>query len=242
MLIVLSCLVLWVSVHSPLTFIHNGNCAPNLRAKSDLGRSRSIWGVLRASLMTQQVKSPSAMQETQEMQVWSLGQEDPLKEEMATHSSILAWKISWTEEPGRLQSKGCKELDMTEWLSTHTKHVLSLKSLFFQSPHSQIIMRGASTPISNLWRAACAIHVAGLLGTNILPSGHWLTYHRAAAGGHHLILNWSALKIVLDPPSSFLDPWDTNPLGPASNYFSQLGSYMNFQIVLTQARLIIHSP
>ena len=40
----------------------------------------------------------------QEMQVQSLGQDDPLEEEMATHSSILAWEISWTEEPGRLQS------------------------------------------------------------------------------------------------------------------------------------------
>ena len=39
----------------------------------------------------------------QEMQVWSLGQEDPLEKEMATHSSIFAWEISWTEEPGGLQ-------------------------------------------------------------------------------------------------------------------------------------------
>ena len=46
------------------------------------------------------------MQETQETQVQSLGQEDPLEEEMATHSSILAWKIPWTEEPGGLQSMG----------------------------------------------------------------------------------------------------------------------------------------
>ena len=42
----------------------------------------------------------------QEMQVLSLGQEDSLEEEMATHSSILAWEIPWTEEPGRLQSRG----------------------------------------------------------------------------------------------------------------------------------------
>ena len=40
----------------------------------------------------------------QEMQVWSLGQEDPLEEEIATHFSILAWEIPWTEEPDRLQS------------------------------------------------------------------------------------------------------------------------------------------
>ena len=46
------------------------------------------------------------MQETQEAQVQSLGQEDPLEEGMATQSSILAWRIPWTEEPGRLQSIG----------------------------------------------------------------------------------------------------------------------------------------
>ena len=44
------------------------------------------------------------MQEKQEIRVWSLGQEEPLVEGMATHSSILAWKIPWTKEPGRLQS------------------------------------------------------------------------------------------------------------------------------------------
>ena len=54
------------------------------------------------------------MQEIQETWVRSLGWEDPLEEEMAIHSSILAWKIPWTEEPGGLQSMGFKELDMTE--------------------------------------------------------------------------------------------------------------------------------
>ena len=55
------------------------------------------------------------MQETQEMQVLSLGQEDPLEEGMATHSSILAWRmpwiLPWTEEPGGLQSMGSQESD-----------------------------------------------------------------------------------------------------------------------------------
>ena len=46
------------------------------------------------------------MQETEEMQVGSLGWEDPLEKEMATHSSILAWRIPWTEESGGLQSMG----------------------------------------------------------------------------------------------------------------------------------------
>ena len=48
----------------------------------------------------------------QETQVQSLGQEDPVEKEMATHSSILAWEIPWTEEPGRLQSLGSQESDM----------------------------------------------------------------------------------------------------------------------------------
>ena len=56
--------------------------------------------------MVQQVKNLPTMQETQETQVQSLGQEDLLEEEMATHFSILAWKIPWMEEPDQLQSKG----------------------------------------------------------------------------------------------------------------------------------------
>ena len=55
------------------------------------------------------------MQETQEMQVQSSGQEAALEKEMTTSFSILAWKIPWTEEPGRLYSPwGCKESDTTE--------------------------------------------------------------------------------------------------------------------------------
>ena len=56
-----------------------------------------------ASLVAQSVKNPPALQETG---IQSLGQVDPLQEGMATHSSILAWRIPWTEEPGRLHSMG----------------------------------------------------------------------------------------------------------------------------------------
>ena len=59
------------------------------------------------------IKNPPAVQEMQERQVRSLGREDPLATEMATHSSILAWKIPRTEEPGRLQSMGSQESDTT---------------------------------------------------------------------------------------------------------------------------------
>ena len=60
--------------------------------------------------MAQRVKNLPAMLEMQEMQVQSLGQEDPLEKEMATHCSILAWEIPWTEEPGRLQSMGSQKV------------------------------------------------------------------------------------------------------------------------------------
>ena len=65
------------------------------------------------------VKNPPAMQETQ---VWFLGWEDTLEKKMATHSSILAWRSLWTEEPGGDSPWGHKELD-TEWLSAHTTHM-----------------------------------------------------------------------------------------------------------------------
>ena len=60
--------------------------------------------------MAQQVKNLLVMQEAQETQVRSLGLEDPLEEEIASHSSILAWKIPWTEEPGGLWSMGLQRV------------------------------------------------------------------------------------------------------------------------------------
>ena len=63
-----------------------------------------------ASLVAHIVKNLPAMWETQ---VQPLGQEDLLEKDMATHSSILAWKIPWTEEPGRLWSMGSQESNMT---------------------------------------------------------------------------------------------------------------------------------
>ena len=69
--------------------------------------------------MTRQVKNLPAMQETW---VRSLDWEDPLEEGMAVHSSILAWRIPWTEEPDGLYSpRGRKELDMTEQVNNSNK-------------------------------------------------------------------------------------------------------------------------
>ena len=74
--------------------------------------------------MAQRLKRLPALWKTW---VRSLGQEDPLEKEMATHSSILVWRIPYTEEPGELQSMGPKELHTTEQLThTHT-HTFSIK-------------------------------------------------------------------------------------------------------------------
>ena len=73
-----------------------------------------------ASQVVLVVKNPPAMQELQEKQVRSLSWEDPLEEEMATHSSILSWRIPRTEEPGGLQSMGSQGQTRLKQLSTHT--------------------------------------------------------------------------------------------------------------------------
>ena len=82
----------------------------------------------RASQVAQMFKNPPAMQEAG---VQSLGWEDPLEKKMATHSNIFAWRIPWTEEPGRLQSMGSQESDTTERLP-FLSHFL-----FFKPPSSK---------------------------------------------------------------------------------------------------------
>ena len=78
---------------------------------------------LGASLVAQNVKTPPAMQETW---VRSLGQEDPLEKGMTTHSSILAWRIQWTEEPGGLQSMGSpSRTRLRDWHFTFLSLTLS---------------------------------------------------------------------------------------------------------------------
>ena len=74
-----------------------------------------------ASQVAQIVKNLSAMWETQ---VQSLGWEDPLEKGMATHSSTLAWRIPWTEEPGGLQSKGLQSWTRLKRLSTRAQPLI----------------------------------------------------------------------------------------------------------------------
>ena len=77
-------------------------------------KNTNMFRLLRVCFpVAQMVKNQPAMQETwvlQETQVRSLGQEDPLEKGMATHSSILAWRIPWIEEPGGVQSMGSQRV------------------------------------------------------------------------------------------------------------------------------------
>ena len=86
--------------------------------------------------MAQMVKNLPAIQD---IQVWSLGQEDPLEKEMATHSSILAWTIPWTEESGGLGSKGSKRVRHVWATNTYTFLFISLQNaigiIFFHFSH-----------------------------------------------------------------------------------------------------------
>ena len=84
---------------------------------------------MRTSLVAEIVKNLLAIQETW---VQSMGQEDPLEKRMATHSSILAWRIPWTEEPDRLQSLGSQRVR----LNCVTKNTAALGQPNYQNPFS----------------------------------------------------------------------------------------------------------
>ena len=108
------------------------DCTVHGVAKSQTRLSNFHFYGFGASLLAQMVKNLPAMRETQ---VWSLGQEDPLENGMATHSSILAWRISWTEEPGRLQSVGSQRVQH-DWVSnTHIYSVFWGAALLQLSLH-----------------------------------------------------------------------------------------------------------
>jgi len=129
-------LVLWCHV---LVFLHVASLSSRIASqrammeviKAFLGLVSEIVSFLGGSV----IKNPPAVQETW---VQFLGLEDPLEKGMATHSSILAGRIPWTEEPGGLQSMGHKESDMTQRLNHH--HLSSNTSLVFFALESRLAL------------------------------------------------------------------------------------------------------
>ena len=124
-------------------------------------------------LVAQMVKNLPAMQE---IWVWSLGWEDPLEEGMAAHSIILAWRFPWTEEPGKLQSIGRKESDVTE----ETAHI-----------HAQPLRNGSKLPLttprvlaSEIKRTFLSCNLAGFWGASSIlhPNEAVLSWYLASRG------------------------------------------------------------
>ena len=124
----------------------------------------------------------------QETQVQSLGREDLLEKEMATHSSILAWEIPWTEEPGGLQSMGWKELDTTEQPThvhacTHTHtHTHTLGLLWWLSGKESDCSAIDTGSVSGLGRSPGGRHGKPLqyscLENPVERGAWWATVHR----------------------------------------------------------------
>ena len=137
------------------------------------------------------------MQETQEMQVQSLDQADPLEEEMATHSSILAWKIPWTEEAGGLAVIGLQRAGHTEQLSTHATICLrllptwSIRPLKWQKMVYRSMCKLTDTEYKNGSKEMD--QKENFLLTNIQKNGEWKSW---------LKLNIQKTKIMTSSPIS----------------------------------------
>ena len=119
--------------------------------------------LIRASLVAQMVKNLAAMQETQ---VWSLGWEDPLEKVTTTHSSILAWRIPWIEEPGGLQSMGSQRVghgwaaNTLTFSLTHRKCIGKVVTFFFSSLSSWPSF--SNLPLALLFLCLCSSLCVGI--------------------------------------------------------------------------------
>ena len=165
--------------------------------------------------MAQAVKNPPAMQERKKTQVWSPGWEDLLQEGMATHSSILAWKIPWTEEPDRLQSMGSQRVRhywatslslFNEWLILLT-NPLNLRRKWRLSGKHSLTTVFSPQILSFTGMIAGGLqdgHRVTIVGT-VLPSGR--SRHRTLSLS--LTPEWTTMLSAQEGPPSIL--WAPTP-------------------------------
>ena len=136
---------------------------------------RGFWGRMDTCihrwtfLVAQTVKNLPAIHETL---VWNLGQEDPLEKEMATHSIILAWRIPWTKEPGRLQSMGSQGVGTIEWL---TLPCLCVVESLHCSPATTMTLLISYIPVKN---KKLKKENQTILGFSSSSLGSWCEYKR----------------------------------------------------------------
>ena len=151
------------------------------------GRVASTW----SAAVAQTVKNLPAMQETR---IWSLDWEDPLQKWMAAHSSILAWRIPWTEEPGRLQSVGSQRVRHDWVTSTTTSASWCAQGKDRQGPCEMRWLRAGGDSSQRALNGVGTLSIlvrAGLPGS--LGKHTWLS----AGGGNHLpfLPVWSCLAL-----------------------------------------------
>ena len=172
-----------------------------------------------ASLVAQRIKRLPAMQETQAR---SLGWEDPLEKEMATHSSILAWRIPWTEEPDGLRSMGSQRVghDWATSLHFHSAYKLNKQGDSIQSWHTP-------SPIWNQSVVPCPVlTVASWPAYRFLKrQGRWSGIPISFRIFHSLL--WSTQSnavnkdVFLELSCFFHDPADVGNLISGSSAFSK---------------------
>ena len=145
--------------------------------------------------MAQMVKNLPAMQETR---VWSLGPEDPLEEGMATHSSILIWRIPRTEEPGVSSPWGLRESDMAEWLtrslSLNKKEDRSSRPLRRQETESQASV--VKPNIQHQWYLVWAPELE--ITAAWLRAHGFSTHFCGGVAGVPLSVGWAEWKALAD--------------------------------------------
>ena len=162
------------------------------------------------------------MQEMREMQVRPLGREDPLEEGMATHSSILAWKIPWTEETGRLQSMGLQRV-RHNWVTEHA-HTCLGASLVAQTVKNLPAWRTGfnpwvrKIPWRRKWQSTLVFLTGEFHGQKSLvgysPWGHkelntteWLIHlAKKPSVFHHLVIHASTLEPLIVTKGSLCSP------------------------------------
>ena len=154
------------------------------------------------------------MRETQEMQIWSLDGEDPLKKEMATHSSVLAWVISWTEEPGGRQSTGPQRVwqdSLHTCVHTHT-HTHTRENVKYNFLLKSCWLRGL------FFLSTCPSKFSNF------PFTHWKTFHWT--NHSNLNENSSQIYVVLFLEYPFL--WQ-NLCFPVSRQVDSVFSLPNYK-------------
>ena len=155
--------------------------------------------------VTQTVKNLPTMQETH---VQSLGQKDPLKKGMATHSSILVWRIPWTEEPDGLQSRGSQRAGHDRVTNTFT----FTQTVCFKSDQSHFRCSAANMTGDYCIKQFSSTRLLNSRKTRSEPGKKIACVHGSGGGGGRSVVSWTvALQVLLSMEFSRREYWSGQP-------------------------------